>query len=427
RYGVGYDRNTWNTTEGAGNANSGLQGNYSTTFDKQTFGLDARRTEAVWALGSSDLRSNNITGRHTYRPDPLFSAASSASIEQSNIRSGNNTINSSEFHNRYLQANTNANWQPDPELPFFVNSGVRINDSVSDANGISSTSQSQNLNAGVSYDHTRNLRFYLDGTLTNSKNDGIPNRTLTENFRSNYQSDTIKFGDSSYNWGANGGMRHQSNTTSPSNQAITGGAGHRLSTPYALGGGASLNLSVSQDFLAENDRLAGQNRTLSHTGGLTWRPASRGTLSGSVSGSVSDVRTIGGATPMHNQAASLGAEAVNRISANANMRANATQQWSKNETGQVSTSAYANLTYQHTRAFDVQNLRYALTYMMNRTQSRNPNWQSIQPAVSSSALDQSLDYRIGRANVRLTVAIAQYGQATSNSIMLHLGRSFGNL
>ena len=79
------------------------------------------------------------------------------------------------------------------------------------------------------------------------------------------------------------------------------------------------------------------------------------------------------------------------------------------------------------RAFDVQNLRYSLAYNANRTQSNNPTFQVTQSAISYSSLDQSLDYRIGRANVRLTVAIAQYGAAASNSIMLHLGRSFGNL
>ena len=421
RYGIGYDRNVWNTSQGGGNATWGLQGNFSTTFDKQALGVDARRSESFYALNGADLSSNGLVVRHTYRPDALLSVSSSASVDQSTLTSD------SSYNARYLQANTFTSWQPDRELPLYVNASARIYDSSYERLGVLFESKNQVVSAGARYAHTRNLSYALDGSVANSKSNGISNRTVTENGSVNYTADIIKFGDASYNRNANASIGFQSNTNSPSNRTITGGVGHGLGVPYLLAGGDMLEFGVNQSLLARNDRINGQNRTLSHTGSTSWRPVPSGTLSGMVNANVSDIRSVGGDEQLHYQAASLGVNALNQASASSTFRASSMVQWTSNGLGQYSNSASAHVEYRHARAFDVKGLRYELGFNMNKFQSRERNSPNGASTVSSSSLDQNLDYQIGRANVRLSLGLARYGNASSKLIMLHLGRSFGNL
>ena len=421
KYSLGYDRNIWNTADGAGNASWGLQGTFTTSFDKQSLGVDARRSETYYALNGVDLSSRGIVVRHTYRRDALLSVSSSASVDQANM----SAVNS--YNTRYLQANTYTTWQPDADLPLYVNASARIYDSSFERLGTVFLSQNQVLGLGARYAHTRNLSYALDGSIANSKNDGVVNRTVTENGSVNYSADMVKFGDASYNRNANASINFQSNTTSASNRTLSGGAGHNLAIPYQLKGGAFLDFNVDQSVLARNDRLNGQNRSLTHGGRASWRPVSKGTLSGSVNAGVSDIRSFGGDEQFHYQSASLGVSALNQASANSSLRASASLQWSSNGLGQYSNSANANLEYKHGRAFDVQGLRYELLFNHNESLSRSSNPLFGQSDTSVSSLDQNLDYRIGRANVRLSLGLARYGKATSKSVMLHLGRSFGRL
>ena len=250
---------------------------------------------------------------------------------------------------------------------------------------------------------------------------------MTENGSVNYTADMIKLGNASYNRNANAGVSFQSNSTSASNRTISGGVGHGLSIPYLLDGGASLDFSANESFLARNDRLTGQYRTLSHLGTAAWRPVSKGALSGGANATISDIRNVGGDEQLHYQAASLGVNAFNQSSANSTMTANASLQWTSNGTGQHSESVNANVRYTHARAFDVKGLRYDLVFNASKLQSRSTGIVVEQNSTASSSLDQSLDYRIGRANIRLALALARYGNASSKSIMLHLGRNFGSL
>lgn len=425
RYGIGYDRNVWNTVENGGNASWGLQGNYSTRFDKQSLSVDARRSESFYALNGADYTSSGATARHDYRPDARLSVNSSANLDQSN-QSTNKTYNT-----RYLQANTSSSWQPDQDLPLYVTASGRVYDSSSEQGGVLNTSQNQVVSAGARYAHTRNMSYALDGSVANSKSNGLKNRSVTETGGFNYVADPIKFGDASYSRNANGSLGFQSNSNSPSNRTVTGGAGHGLAVPYQLDGGASLNFGMNESLLARNDRLTGQNRTLSHAGSAMWQPVPRGTLTGAVSANVSDIRNVGGDENLHYQAASVGANVQDPISANSSMRASASMQWASDRLSQHSSvSANANLEYRHARAFDVKGLRYVLTFNMNKQQSRTPSigtQLAYSDTTASSSLDQGLDYGIGRTNVRLSLSLAKYGKATSKSVMLHLGRSFGRL
>ena len=421
KYSLGYDRNIWNTADGEGNASWGLQGAFTTSFDKQSLGVDLRRSETYYALNGVDLSSRGIVVRHTYRRDASLSVASSASVDQANM----SAVNS--YNTRYLQANTYTTWQPDLDLPLYVNASARIYDSSYERLGTVYLSQNQVLGLGARYAHTRNLSYALDGSIANSKNDGVVNRAVTENGSVSYTADMVKFGDASYNRNANASVNFQSNTANPSNRTLSGGAGHSLTVPYQLKGGASLDFNVDQSVLARNDRLNGQNRSLSHGGRVSWRPVSKGTLSGSVTAGVSDIRNFGGDEKFHYQSANLGVSALNQVSANSSLRASASLQWSSNGMGQYSNSANANLEYKHGRAFDVQGLRYELLFNHNESLSRSSNPLFGPNDISNSSLDQNLDYRIGRANVRLSIGLARYGKATSKSAMLHLGRSFGRL
>ena len=243
--------------------------------------------------------------------------------------------------------------------------------------------------------------------------------------RADYNSDETPFRSAFRRWNANGGLDYQTSSATAAYLTTFAGAGQGLRLPYALDRGA-MDFNFNQALSVRDGGVLGQTNTLTHNGGVTWKPESGETLSGAVNFTVSDMLTFGDISS-HMQSANLGVNALHKTSANSSTTAGAALEWRGNERGQSSTSANVNVKYNHARAFNVKGLRYALTLQVNTFQSEDAYGQNTASSRDGYLADQTLQYAIGRAYLRLNGAVAKRGNVKNSLIVLQLGRSFGDI
>lgn len=422
-FGVGYDRRTSNADVKGTGVVAGLQGNYSLKFNQQSIEVNTLNSKSEYAQES--LRFNRVVVRHTYRPDSLLTVATSANTSQSKLLSQD--LNSSSTSN--LQVESSASWQPDEELPFYVFGSARVFDSVYETPGTSVISQSQIGVASVNYTATRNLSYMVHETLANTSSRGgssdSSDRTTLTGGSANYISDDTALGSAFYNWHVLGGTDYQTSSASVSNLAIFGTAGHGVKVPYALDQGA-MDFNFNQSLSVRDEGTLGQANTLTHNGGVMWRPVPGETLSSTVNLSLSDILGFGDTTT-HLQTANLGINVLHRTSVNSSTAAIASLGWSGNELGQSSRSVKVDIRYNHARAFNVKGLRYTLTMNMSKYQFEDVYSRITDNSRDGYLFDQKLEYGIGRAYLRLNGSVAKYAKSKSVLVILQFGRSFGEI
>lgn len=419
QFGVGYDRRTSNADVRGTGSVTGLQGNYSTKFNQQSLEVKASHFRGEYAQEES--RSNHATVRHTYRPDSLLSVASSIYANQSNLLPLD--LNSSSTRN--LQVESATSWQPDEELPFYVFGSIRMFDSVYETPTTSTGSQNQIGVASVNYAATRNLSYTLHETLANTKSSGSSARTTLTGGSVSYISDETGLGSAFYNQNAKGGIDYQTSSASDPSLTVFAGAGHGLKVPYALDEG-TMDFNFNQALSVRDDDILGQTNTLTHNGGLMWRPISGETVSGAVNLTLSDILGFGD-TSTHLQTANLGVNALHKASVNSSTAATASLGWSRNDLGQSSRSVRADVKYNHSRVFNVKGLRYTLTMNMSKYQYEDAYSRITDNSPDGYLFDQKLEYGIGRAYLRLNGVITKFANSKSTLIVLQLGRSFGQI
>ncbi len=418
-FGVGYDRRTFSDAVNAGTV-TGLNGSYSTKFNHSQ-SLDVKALHSGSEYAQDSLRFNNVSVRHSYRSGSSLSVATSAFASQSeSFALGLNAANS-----RNLQLNSATSWQPDEELPFYVSGSVRVFDAVYETPTTSVISQSQTGNVSVNYAATRNLSYTVYETLSNTRSGGSSAMTTLTGGRADYNSDETPFRSAFHRWNANGGLDYQTSSAAASYQTIFAGAGQGLRLPYALDEGA-MDFSFNQALSVREGGVLRQTNTLNHNGRVIWRPVSDATQSSTMSFAVSDMLTFGDRSS-HLQTADLSVNTLRSVSAYSSATASAALKWTANDRGQSSTSATADVKYNHARVFDVKGLRYTLTLQVNKFQFDDVYGQNADNSRDGYLFDQKLEYAIGRAYLRLNGAVAKSGESKSTLIVLQLGRNFGEI
>ncbi len=438
RFGLNYDYNNLNIAESGDNLVIGKSANASTQYLDQTLSANVRHNKSRFNVNNTDLRSGGGNLSHTYRPNSLFSLNTQAMHDQTNSSSA--LLNTS---NHFSQATSTASWQPEQDLPLFLTAGGNYFDAKFETKNPTLTalppnelvSKSRTANLGATYSASPNVNYSLGGSFANTRS-GVPgirggqvvNQARSGNGSANYRSNMQQFGIASYNWNANAAAVATKHTTQPSSFSLSSGLGHSLNAPQTLQGGSSLDLSAAQSILVRDSRLNGRSTSLSNTANASWRPLAGETTSGSVSLAVADIRITGGDNRNQYQTITLGIDGLNRSSVNSSASAVATLQWANNGRGQITKTANASLGYQHARAFDVQGLRYSLTLSALYLNFENTVTQIDQlNRRSGSILDQSLNYNIGRAFVRLNGTISRFTNFKSDSIFVLVGRNFGSI
>lgn len=407
-----------------------VNGSYATSIG--VHGLDfsgsVTRNRRSQSNESSDF--NRFAAQHTFRPDEFLSVDSNVSLANSELRLGSTGLQATN-RTQLLQGNVFANWRPDEEEPLYVTGGGRFFVLQTGDQFTTTRTQSLNGHVGAVYNWSPNLTLNGSASVVQVQSGQTSTWLSTQSVGASYAGNRITFGKYSYDWNTSASLNNQIGGTDNGNRAVAGQFGHIVSRDIFTEETAALSASVSQNVALTASSATGRTTTLGHTAGLTLRVSRGDDLSGFGSLSASDSRSSGAISSQY-QFVSLQLNGQMRFSRYSALNSNLTIQFNRQASGTApatgwNMSAYGTASYTHGRAFGMRGLRYALSYSVNTTQTNNrllgdPDARRDQVG---HALEQRLDYRIGRMDLRLSTQFARVDGRRNALIFLQIGREFG--
>lgn len=417
-YAVGYSRNANGGDGQAFSATTKMLARYTTRAKYHYLEADSVNTDSEYT--QSGLRHNQVTARHTFRPDKLMSVETSSLVSQSELLAlGQNFTNT-----RNLQISSNASWQPDEELPFYVSGSLRGFGTVRNVSAAASSTQGLFGVARVNYEATSNLSYQVSETMgIDRSNNKSAIKTITRG-GAIYNSDSTKLGRATHKWNASGSLDYQTNSNSADGLIKAGKAQQGLNLNHVLGKGA-MDFNFNQILSIKDRGNSLQNGTLTHNSGVVWKPALIKSLSGSGSMSLVDTRSFGNKVSSL-QTANLAIHAQHKTTVKSgSLASTATILWNANDNGLLAKTFKLGLDYNHVRAFNVVGLRYSLAVDKNQYQTnRARKGANLRDGYS---IDQRLEYAVGRAYIKLKGAIDKKAGVKHATIVIQVGRTFGQL
>jgi hypothetical protein len=302
---------------------------------------------------------------------------------------------------------------------------VRLFQNTLASGGTDAESRSVSSNIAANYRWTPQTTLY--GSLGLAQTRSGEESTVLSNQAAGitHTSDAIDIGAYKYTWNAGGNITNQSGGAEGGRYNLAGNVGQTLTRNIPVNSSANLRVSVSQSYAANRDSVTDLMRTLIHNANVAFRSSPTPQSSTYVSLTVADARTTGGNENTF-QIINLQATGQLQFGAYSYLSANLTVQGTRQSTPSTPATGFSyntsgNLTYNHTRLFEVPLLRYALLYSANQTQ-----FQSRLLGDVNAPREQGLDYTIGRIEARLSARIARIEGRKDWLIFLSVNRRFGD-
>lgn len=421
---------------------------FSRAFERQSVAADlsyARNTRSD-DLGSASLL--RASARHTYRSSAAFALDSNLSYNDSDQRlsRGVGALGGRLGRFRFLQATSFATWTP--ENSRWRGTGTarlfQADTAFSDDGG---RSRSLSLNGSVSYLLSRNATLYggLGLSLVRSSNNS--DVLTTQSVGANYNADVLALGNYSYNWYASANLSNQTGGQEGATRTLNLSLGHGLNRSWELSPTSGLSANLGQTVSATQTNRFGSSRGISHNAGVSWRAYPSESLTSYVSLSAADSRNYGdnaNSFQLINFQANGQWQLSRYSSASADFTWQHTRQSSTlrvvdrgfddellvdEKTRGSGIAMGGSLSYVHARAFGVRGLRYSLLFNANSARTETSTRQEGNPDAGrdlvTRSLEQRLDYRIGRLNLRLSTRIAEVDGKKNALILLRISRDFG--
>ena len=456
---LGWDRNIQHDVVTGRDTQDTLQLRITTKLGEHDLQFNGDRSDNRRDSTGEKAIVNSLALQHSYAPDPTISISNFFNVSQSNYE-----LLSGGSGSRLVQLSSNAFWRSE-NSPLTVNGGVRMFAVDSDLTGLSvvgspanNKTVNANANLGINYEFSRFTRLSASLNVNQNENNGLKSISSSQQAAVNYAPDNLMFGDFSYRWGTSAGVSSNQTSNADSQTQLSLQFNHSLSRSIRLSGGSAVGMDVSQG-VAFN--LGGQSdalnpvatKQLTHSGSLSWDfPQVSGAPQFRLS--ASDSRSLDGPRDFY--------QMIN-FQTSSNLATGPNSSWSGNLTVQsvrqgkdslpsASTNAPINVSdpdfvtnssgsvnYQNQRTFGVRRLRF--------TSDLRLNGQSLLPVFGGSKVQElaawqnSLDYSIGRTQLRLNFLISSMGlpqitigsttqtqrvRSVSKSIMFTVSRSFGD-
>jgi hypothetical protein len=372
---------------------------------------------------------NNFTAQHSYTPEPAITVDNSANISQSSYR-----LDQGNSETRIIQLSSTVFWRP-KDTPMTVTGGARLlaltnggSNAATDVNSFSFNSHNSNFNVGLGYEFSKYVRLNASGNLNMADSNGVKTTSNNESMGITYSPEAMKLGNYSYNWSTSGNAsRNASDQEVTNNLSLQ--ISHGLSRNVDMGGGSTLSISANQALSSAFGGGIGSTKQLTHNGTMSWN-LSRNPGTALLSLSISDSRTLGAgdAFQMANFQASSNLPSGRYSSWAASLTIQAVRQHSSeagtSENQGFTTNSSGSISYQNQRAFGVPRLHFVSDIRLN-SQALLPLLNGPEEQATAS-WDNSLDYAIGRTQLRVNARIAKIGERINKSIMFTATRGFGN-
>jgi hypothetical protein len=430
-YVLGYDRNTLISKAFGTDTVSALSGGVTHNWNGQNLDLNAAHTTNTRSNTGDSSLINRLNARHNYRADGTLSVDTQASYSATDLHLPSSGL-PSDTRTRFLQLNSVGTWRPEEGHPLNLVGSVRLFQNSLASGDTDADSRSVSTNIAANYRWTPQTTLY--GSLGLAQNRSGEESTVLSNQAAGvtHTSDAIDIGAYKYTWNAGGNITNQSGGAEGGRYNLAGNVGHTLTRNISLNSSATVSYSFSQSYSANRDSVTDLMRTLIHNANVALRTSPTPQSSTYVSLTAADARTVGSNENTF-QIINLQATGQMQFSAYSYFSANLTVQGTRQSTPSTPASGFSyntsgNLTYNHTRVFEVPLLRYALLYSANQTQFQSRLLGDVNAPREqvSQSLEQRLDYSIGRIEARLSARIARIEGRKDWLIFLSVNRRFGD-
>jgi hypothetical protein len=383
----------------------------------------ANRTRNFREAGE-EVQFDRVFARHNYSAQGLLTAETLASYGATS----QTLASQAGLKNEVVQLSTFATWRRSEDDPLFVTGGARLFQSQISDPSSDTEARSVMAHGAANYRVNPNLLVNGGGSVTQNSNGGGSVVLSSQFAGATYTPDARRFGEYLYTSNLGGNVTNQTGGEEGTRRIVTAQGTHGLNRLFEVAQSQSIGLNASQSVALSHDNNAGDLRTLSHFGSVSYRLAATDTLSGLASLSASDSRSSGYADSSF-QLVNLQLSGQANLGRYSSLVANFTVQGTRQGNGEpFVVSRNGGGTYQHQRAFGVAQLRYLAIYERNDYQlnTRLQGELNAPHEQVTSSLEQRLEYRIGKLEARVSYRIAEIDGKKNALLFLRVARQIGD-
>lgn len=440
-----FDRNTVSTSDGRSDDVTAMSGSYSMQTGVVQNNFSGRYSLGQRSGTGDQARLIGFNSAHFATISDTLNFGATSNYSDSDIRTSSGAGGVSTNRGRFLQLYGYGSWLPEFEdiedLPLTLSGGLRLSAQDSQFGSESFAAQSIGANASALYRYSSNLSVSTTAAvnrLTQSQGQG----TLLTQLGSaiNYTGTPLNFGKFSYNWNASTGANWQSAVASTAANTVLNAQGsHSLSRMVSIAEGQTLSLNASQSLSVINSQMVGAAQTLTHNASANYGLGLGERFSGSLSTSISDVRTSGYLEQEY-RILNVGFFGQGQLSQVSTVNVNLMFSWSDQSYQSVDafgvpiTQASQRMTmngsaaYSHQRFAGVRGLRYNMVFTADTRLRDDRLYGNVNGEIDRArfSLTNRLDYRIGLLDFRLSLMNNEMGGKKNALLFFQVSRQIGS-
>ncbi len=430
-YAVGYDRSTLSSATFGNDTVTALNGSVTHGWNSQNIDANASRTRNVRSNTGETSQLSRLNARHNYRSDGTLTIDTQGSYSGTDLHLLN-TGSSTDTRSRFLQLHSVGTWRPEDGHPLTMIGSARLFRSSFSSAGSDSDSSAMGANVAANYRWTPRTTLYGAVGLNYATSDAASQILTTQAAGVTYTAEAIDVGAFKYHWNTGANVANQTGGSEGGRYNLNSSIGHTLTRTIPLRVSSALNISAGQSYSINHDSVTDVSQSITHNASIGLRGSPTSESNAYLSLTASDARTYG-FTENSFQIINLQSSGQVQLGRYANASANLTIQGTRQSTPSAPANGFTfntsgNLIYNHTRAFNVPQLRYYLIYTANQTQhqSRLQGDVNAPREQANQSLEQRFDYRIGRIEMRLSGRVARTEARSDWLVYFSINRRFGD-
>lgn len=390
-------------------------------------------------IDSPDLnRTLFSTLRHSYRPNPKFSAEDMLTYNSSKITQG-----TTEFTSDLVQLNSFGFWRPDTSKPLRVNASFRFLSRDTEIRlSNPNTAYTGSGSLGATYEWDQNWLFNANAGFTVLNSDTEDSTSTNQAVNAIYNSDTSNLWALEASWFGQADLSNLTEEDADSIQGAGGQLGYNLGRNITSRRNSSTNFNLRQSVSLVEDTEHFSSQTLLSNVGLSWSK-NVGNRSSMARLSASDSRTNAsgeqsGEIDGEFQLINLQASVDQRINSYSSVRGNITIQTTRNErpeiagvidegNGEWTPTSTIDITYINQRTFGVPMLTFRSTL---RFVSNSYVAVLDEPDLPTDRDDKQwenrLEYYIGRLQLRGIARLSEIQGTERTFFLFQVRRMIGD-
>ena len=402
-------------------------------FSRHTIATDIQFDTVDNRLEDEQANGFSVTGRHSYDVKNNFS------IE--------NLLSTSRIENDFSQSNSNVrtaeissllSWRPEYKKDINLTASFRLSDLVfrQDDNAFTPLDESlkidnatANINQGLLYEYSDNLLFReaINVNYTESQNQTL--FTATESIGLSYIPDRIMTSMGDYGWSVTPTFNNQHGDTE-SRQSLDTRFSHSLTNKFSIQGRHQIRTNLTQSLGYDFQSSRAHKKSLTHSFSINWAQPMINNQS-MVRFLISDSRSQEEEEELF-QLVNLQYSGSIRFNRYSRLVGNITLQRTNHEDGadrSKTTVTNGQLDFTRDRVFQVPRLFFRSRLVLSRQQSESERFLSAlnESSEIDDSWENSLNYNIGRLEVRVNIDFIKAGSAYDRLFKIQLTRSFGDL